>query len=181
MNFFTSKNSNEVIFRPPEIKDVDRLTTYVNELSAENTYLRLSGETFTREDEYKIVDNWLFNIKQGDKAMLLAFIDNKLIGCCNIDRNKEDRKRGLHVGTLGLSIKKEFREQGIGKALALATIDLAKKTLPGLRLMKLTVYEPNTKAKDLYKKLGFVQTGFIPKGLFYKGSYYDELIMVLSF
>lgn len=181
MTYFLTKNGLQIIFRLPEITDVDRLKEYINQLSAEDTYLRLSGETFTREEEYKIVENWLFNIKQGDKTMLLAFIGDQLIGSCNVDRNKEDRKRGLHVGTLSLSIKKEFREQGIGEALALATIDLAKKTIPGLKLIKLTVYEPNTKAIDLYEKLGFAQTGFIPKGLFYKGSYYNELIMVLSF
>lgn len=181
MNRFISKKIDKIIFRPPEISDVDRLTEYINKLSAENTYIRFSGEMLTKEDEYKIVESWLQNIKQGDKAMLLAFLGDQLIGCCNVDRNKEDRKRGLHVGTLGLSMKKEFREQGIGLSLAKVTIDLAKKTIPGLRLIKLTVYQPNTKAINLYKKLGFVQTGFIPKGLLYKGSYYDELIMVLGF
>ena len=51
----------------------------------------------------------------------------------------------------GLYISPDLRGQGVGKAL----MDAAKQRRPGG--LKLTVFEPNIRAKDFYEREGFVE------------------------
>jgi RimJ/RimL family protein N-acetyltransferase len=48
----------------------------------------------------------------------------------------------------------------------------------GLKLLTLSVYATNERAKHVYQKLGFVETGRIPKKFFKEGEYVDEITMV---
>jgi RimJ/RimL family protein N-acetyltransferase len=47
----------------------------------------------------------------------------------------------------------------------------------GLKLLTLSVYATNERAKHVYQKLGFVETGRIPKKFFKEGKYVDEITM----
>jgi len=69
----------------------------------------------------------------GYKVVLGCFYKEKLVGLTNVDRNKSDRKRSLHVGTFGISVEKEFRGEGIGYELGKTIIEEAKKKIPGLK------------------------------------------------
>jgi RimJ/RimL family protein N-acetyltransferase len=46
-----------------------------------------------------------------------------------------------------------------------------------LKLLTLSVYATNERAKHVYQKLGFVETGRIPKKFFKEGKYVDEITM----
>ena len=47
----------------------------------------------------------------------------------------------------------------------------------GLKLLTLSVYATNERARHVYQKLGFVETGRIPKKFFKDGKYVDEITM----
>ncbi len=175
-----TKKDNEVIFRYPCLEDLNALTEYINTLSKEDTYIRFSGEIITKEDEKKYLTNVIKNIEKGDGIVIQCWIENRLIGICNIDRNFESRKRELHTGIFGISVNKNYRGEGIGYELAKITIEEAKKKIKGLRMVILDVYEPNTAARSLYKKLSFIEAGMIPQACFYRGQYVGKETMYLN-
>jgi ribosomal protein S18 acetylase RimI-like enzyme len=47
----------------------------------------------------------------------------------------------------------------------------------GLKLLTLCAYATNERAKHVYQKLGFVETGRIPNKYFKEGKYADEITM----
>lgn len=170
---FTSKKGKKIIFRPLLVADLSQTLKYVNALSKENTFICLSGEIITPEDEKKFLEAGEKELLEKKSVRIGAFFNNELVGTCDIRR---DRQRAGHVGTLGLMIAKDFRSEGIGRALMEYVIQLGKEYL-GLRMVKLGVFAINEKAKALYQKLGFVEYGKLPKGLLYKGEYIDHLFL----
>lgn len=176
---FKTKKEKDIVVRYLKWEDLDELTRYINKLSAEDTFVTFSGEKITKEEEGKTLANWFLAIEKGDKVVLGCFYKEKLVGLSNIDRNVNNRKRCLHVGNFGISVEKEFREEGIGFELARTIIEEAKKKIKGLKIIILDVFVINEKAKKLYQKLGFKEYGRLSKGIFYKGKYIDEVKMVL--
>jgi RimJ/RimL family protein N-acetyltransferase len=81
------------------------------------------------------------------------------------------------VGIFGVTIAKEFRGVGIGEVISKCTIEEGKKSIPGLKILTLNVFSPNTIAQNLYKKLGFIEYAKLPKGVWYKNEYIDEIKM----
>jgi RimJ/RimL family protein N-acetyltransferase len=47
-----------------------------------------------------------------------------------------------------------------------------------LKLLTLTVFSTNERAKHVYEKVGFRETGCIPNELYKKGKFIDHIIMV---
>ena len=76
---------------------------------------------------------------------------------------------------VGIVIRKDFRELGIGTAMMRVLIEQAKEM--GLRVLTLTAFASNKRAIHVYEKVGFLQTGLIPKKLLKQGKYIDEVIM----
>lgn len=177
---FKTKSGKEAIIRHLTIGDVDEMTRYINELSKEDTYITFSGEVLFRTDEETYVQDCLSAIAQDNKVFLLCFIDDKLVANSDVSRDLISKKRGCHVGIFGITVAAELRGEGVGFELSRQVIDEAKKNIPGLKIIKLNVYEPNTKAQKLYEKLGFKEFGRLPKGIKYKGEYYDEIEMYMS-
>ena len=55
-------------------------------------------------------------------------------------------------------------------------IQEAKDSL-GLKLLTLTVFANNPRARNLYNKVGFKEAGIIPNSIYYKGEYIDQIMM----
>jgi RimJ/RimL family protein N-acetyltransferase len=177
---FFSKKGKEMIIRYPKWEDLEELTLYINKLSSEDTFITFSGEEIKKEEEAKALSKWFCEIEMGDKVVLDCFYKEKLVGLANIDRDKSNRKRSLHVGTFGISVEKEFRGEGIGYELGKTIIEEAKKRIAGLKMIILDVYSLNINAQNLYKKLGFQKAGCLPKSILYRGQYIDEIKMYLE-
>lgn len=174
-----TKKGREAVIRYPKWEDLDQLTRYINNLSKENTFITFSGEEILKQDEAKVLSKWFIDMDFGDKIVLCSFINNKLVGVANIDRNKENRRRSLHVGVFGISVAKNYRREGIGFQLAKTIIEEAKNKLKPLKIIILDVYSLNKKAINLYKKLGFIEYGCLKKGIYYKNNFIDEIKMAL--
>lgn len=174
---FVSKKGKNVVLRYPKWDDLDAITVFANKMSQEDTFINMSGESFSKEEEAEFLKIFLINIEAGDKIYLCALVDNKFIGSCSIERDKKHRKRALHVGMFGIMLLKEFRGEGIGYEIAMTTINEAKNNLTGLKMITLTCFLCNTTAINLYHKLGFKKWGELPKGLLYKGDYLNEVTM----
>lgn len=176
---FSTKNGEEVVVRYPKWEDLDAMTGWINELSAEDTFINFSGEVISREKEAGIIAQWFQEIEAQDKVFLCAFVGDVLASTCAVYRNA-GKPRERHVAEFGLSTKAAYRCQGIGGQLAKVTIDEAKERIPGLRLIKLEVFGNNPAAMDLYRKLGFRETGRTPGGILHRGEYVDDVVMVME-
>jgi ribosomal protein S18 acetylase RimI-like enzyme len=176
----TLKDGSSAVIRYPKWEDLDSLVTYVNQLSSEDTFVGLSGEKFSKEQEMQFLTSVFSKIELQHGVTLWAVQDDQIIGICSVDKNFINRNRTSHRGGVGLSIKSDYRGFGIGKILLTETIEQAKLNLTGLKMLELTVFEINTKAVNLYQKLGFKIVGKIEGGYYYKGNYETQLQMILD-
>jgi len=77
-----------------------------------------------------------------------------------------------------LSVQIPYRGLGIGQALLQTLLDWATVE-PGLERIELSVFAHNTRALDLYRKLGFVEEARLPRTVkLADGTYYDDVMMV---
>lgn len=176
---FVAKSGDNVLIRYPTVGDTKLATEYINTISKEDTYITFSGEQFTEEEENQYIAESLRKIESGDMVKLYCFVGNHMVAEGSAERDFRTRKRGLHRAMLGITVKKEYREQGIGKALMKSLIAEAKNKMPGIRIIILTVFGTNTQAINLYRSLGFVEYGRLPEGLMYKEKYEDCVYMYM--
>ncbi len=84
-----------------------------------------------------------------------------------------------HVAWLGIYLKRQFRNIGIGTRLIKKLIQIAREK--GFEKIRLMVFASNLQALRLYEKLGFQEVGRIKHGIKFKdGNYTDEVIMLLD-
>lgn len=106
--------------------------------------------------------------------MTVALIPGlQVIGWCDIYRLPFHGQ--THVGRLGMGIRADFREQGIG-TLLIERI-LRKALLAGLERIELDVFSSNTRAMNLYDKFGFEIEGTRRRARKINGDYEDVIIM----
>lgn len=169
-----TKTGKDILIRYPEIGDVEKLLNFINTISDEHTYITYQGEHETLESEEKWLTKLLEKIENKKASHLLAFIGDELVGQCGIELKDKTQK---HVGVLGITVAKDFRGEGIGKLVMDLTIKEATKEIIGLKIITLEVYSTNTIARELYKKLGFVEYGMLPNGITRDGKYEDAVLM----
>lgn len=174
LGFGHTKRGQEIIFRCPTSNDVKKLWKFINDITKENVFIGRT-EPVSLKDERAFVASRISGLKKQHAVFVTAWVGKELAGVCGIDRPESGRS--THVGTFGISIGKKFRNQGVGKQIALITLDAAKQSIPGLRVVRLEVFSSNHPAVTLYKKLGFKPYGQLPNGLFYKNKYFDDVLM----
>jgi RimJ/RimL family protein N-acetyltransferase len=114
-----------------------------------------------------------------DSFTLGAYVENVLAGVASFARDGEDREKLRHKGMLSnMYVLKEFRGHGIAKKLLQEVIKRVK-AVQGIEQINLIVVSDNSKAKQLYEKIGFVKFGTEHNSIKWKGKYYTEDHMVL--
>ncbi|MDO8451869.1 MAG: GNAT family N-acetyltransferase [bacterium] len=171
---YTSKKGNTALVRPVRKDDLDNLLAFANNLIAEDTFVMLSGTPISRNDEEKYLRDSLKDVREGKKIHLIAEINGQFAGSGEV-RIGDKRKR--HVGEIGISLDKHFREEGIGTILLNVLIDESRKR--GLTLLYLHCFETNARAIHVYEKLGFMNAGTVPGMYAYKGGSIGEVTMYL--
>jgi RimJ/RimL family protein N-acetyltransferase len=82
------------------------------------------------------------------------------------------------VGELGIVIKSGYRDAGIGTEMIRILIEESRKKR--LKLLVLRLFADNDRAKHVYEKLGFRETGRVSRALYRNGRYSDEVTMALD-
>jgi len=176
---------NTNIFNPQKIKirelsqrDAKRakeFLDYINSLIEEDAKI-LFNKKLTLKEEKAWLKNSLKLIRKKKKIICIAQDKGKIIGVSDVEMKKY---RESHIGEFGISVRKEYRGMGIGKRLMKTTLELAKKKLRP-KIIKLSVFENNKIAQNLYKKFGFKKAAKIPKQIQYKGKLINRIIMTLE-
>jgi putative acetyltransferase len=107
------------------------------------------------------------------KLVAVATDSQKVIGMVSLHTH---RGRRVHVGALGMFVRDDYQNQGIGSKLLDAILDLAENWL-NLKRLELEVYTDNLRAIHLYEKYGFVIEGTLHKYAFRDGNYVDAYTM----
>jgi len=115
--------------------------------------------------------------EQLNSILLIAYCNNEMIG--NIDITGNQRLRMQHTAMVGMGIKENWRNKGIGQILLQQAISWAKSTNQ-LEILWLEVYSNNESAIHLYEKNGFRITGEVKQFFKHEITYYDKLQMTLK-
>ena len=101
----------------------------------------------------EITDDNLVSYMNNDNYLFVAEIDNEIVGCATFHIQKKLIRDGGVAGFIeDVTVKENYRNRGIGKALIVAMIEEAKK----LKCYKIVLScFPN--AIEFYEKCGFFQ------------------------
>lgn len=105
--------------------------------------------------------------------MFVAEVGEELVGIAHATRG--DAKRTSHSCLVGLGVLTAHWRQGIGRALVSAIEVWAKDH--GIHRIELTVISTNTRAIQLYERLGFGREGLKRRAQKVDGHYVDEYFM----
>lgn len=166
------------IIREGRSEDAEQIIAYLQELAEEpDIDIAVAPGEFnmTVEEERKFIKEH----RDADNSILLVVeADGQIVGVLNCMGGK--RKANRHATLLGISLHKDWRDQGIGHEFMERAIEWAKGTGIVTRI-ELFVFARNARAIHLYEKVGFVREGYCRKALYKNGEYIDVLVMGLLF
>ncbi|ATA61118.1 GNAT family acetyltransferase [Geobacillus stearothermophilus] len=168
------QSGRPIVVRTASPEDAERVVAFVKAVAAEAPYLLTTeAEMAVTSEQQK---QWLQQMADDSgKLALLAEHDSEMIGF--LDFHNGNKRRTKHQGSFGMSVKKDFRGQGVGTALLAALLDWAKEN-PLIEKVCLEVVAGNKNAIRLYQKFGFVEEGVKKKAAkIDDGTYWDLILM----
>lgn len=175
-NEYALKDGQKLIVRMPEIGDEEGLINLMQAVDSETKFLaREPGEfNFTLEQEREFIKN---SINDENGFFLIAEVDGRIIGNCSVGI-VINSKRFLHRAAMGITVRKDYWNKGIGKKLMQECIKWCEEK--GVEQLELEVVTQNNRAISMYQSLGFEIYGTKKHALKYAdGSYADEYFMCL--
>ena len=169
---FEVEDLGEIKFRYPIMDDAEGLRDYINSLIDERVDFVID-EKVDLGEEIEYISDHLAEIEKGNQVGIVVEVGDNIKG---FGRATKQEYACSHVAELGIGLRKEVRGRGIGTRLMEALIQEAKERL-GTEIMKLSVFDTNTKAIKLYKKLGFEEVGRLKAGAKHYGEYKDLIFM----
>ena len=105
---------------------------------------------------------------------LVACAGDEVVGNVGLHTFSSPRRR--HVGNLGMAVRDDWQNKGVGSALMQAITELADRWL-NLTRLELEVYTDNAPAIRLYEKFGFIREGTHRQYAFRDGIFVDAYAM----
>ena len=169
------RDGKEVIIREAKKEDAQSMIDFYNLAGGETDFLSFGKNEFKRD--LKEYESYLESTGGEDNSIiLLTIIDEQIAGIASINSNQKVRTK--HVGTLGIVVTEHYWGLGLGVKMIDCLIEWAK--LNGItKKISLLTREDNTRAIELYKKVGFETEGILKKDNYINGVYYNTLMMSL--
>lgn len=163
--------------RETQPDDAAAVVAYIKAIAGEpgiNIPLTPEEFAYTPETEREFIEATLASPY---RLMLVAVDDTgAIIG--ELSLNGSPRKALRHGVELGMTVRQDWRGQGVGSALMHRAITWAQ-TGGVIKRIQLHVYARNAPAIALYRKFGFVEEGRRRAAIYQDGVYLDDLIMTL--
>lgn len=129
--------------------DAEALVAYVEALVAEGTGTITLRKAPSLEQEREFIAK----SEAAERAFILVAVDGeRVIGMLDLQAGERDFNR--HCGRFGMSVAKDWRGRGVGRAILKAAITKTREW-PGFCRIELEVFPHNTAAIALYESLGF--------------------------
>ena len=162
---------NDVQVVPTAEQYVDGFNAAVDIVARERRYIG-----FVEGPSVESSRKFVRRILDGAGIQMLAVTSSgSVVGWCDVIRNPNEGFR--HVGNLGMGLLPEYRGRGLGKELAVQTIQAARKA--GIERIELQVFASNRPAIALYEALGFITEGVKRRARKLDGVYDDNVFMAL--
>lgn len=116
---------------------------------------------------------WIQRTQTNREVLLIAFIGGSYSG--HLSLQPEEWAAARHVARLGIIVKKEYRNIGVGRALMLVAEDAGREH--HYDKIVLSTFESNTIARALYHSLGYRLVGHRQKHFLMPKGYIDEILM----
>lgn len=160
--------------------DAGQLIAYLVELSGEPDIplpLTPGSVNLTLEQEREYLRS---HIEPENSIYLVAEVDGEIVGSvdCTADDSALTRDMTRHCVEIGVSVRRPWRDRGIGTALLQRAIDWARN-LGNIGRIELEVFDYNERAIHVYEKLGFQVEGRRRRAYLRDGRYIDSLWMAL--
>ena len=173
---YTTKHGNLISIVEACPEDAGDLVAYVEQISGESDFLGFGPGEFgiTVEEEKGILADYRAS---SNKLYLVARIADEIVGTISFEAGS--RPRMAHCCGIGMSVRRDHWNQGVGAAL----IDelVRRCSLAGIiKKINLRVRTDNERALHLYQKKGFKIEGTITMDTCVDGRYYDHHLMGLA-
>jgi RimJ/RimL family protein N-acetyltransferase len=172
-----------MILRDLRWSDFDSLTEmyfhlYEERAAGEPIGISLFAERPSVVDEVEWFANLYRKTLERQWFTSIAEEDGRAVGNCTIQPQtpRADSELG-HVGVLGILVAHPFRGRGVGRALLLDALQRARGRF---EIVRLSVFADNTRAKELYRRVGFAPYGRLPRAIRRGDRYIDEEFMFLD-
>lgn len=165
-----------IVIREAKLEDAEQLIAHITAIANEpgSQILIWPGELqLTMEDERKWIKS---NSETENCTLLVAEAEGQIVGVLSCKGGEQ--KGTKHTTSLGISVHKDWRNQGVGRELMERAIAWAKGT-GVIKRIQLEVTAGNASGIHLYEKLGFEKEGLRRRGMFKYGEYLDTWMMAL--
>lgn len=167
-----------VTLREGRVEDAPRFIQYMQDMFAEpglDLVFEPGEWQMSVEDEEKWIRE---HIERDNSVILVAESEESgemvgLLSCTGFQR-----RANRHSTLLGISIKRGWRDRGVGRVMMQAAIDWARGT-GVVKRIELEVFDRNMRGRHLYESVGFVQEGVKRHAFVKDGQWVDSVVMGL--
>ncbi len=131
------------------------------------------AQSFTVESEQELLRRYH---TQANAIWLVALDGARVVGM--LDLLGGNRPESAHNAALGVSVARDWRDQGVGRALMTRAIAWARRS-GGVSRIELEVFTDNARAIHLYERMGFETEGVRRRAYVKDGVAIDTLLMAL--
>lgn len=168
------KTGEEILIRLAQESDAQAIYKHAKRIvENDDTVLRYPEEFAMTE---KTTASWISGLsKIKNSVILVAYHGERFVGM--LDGHGGAKIKERHKIEFGMSVRAEYRDQGVGRQLVMAFIEWVRDQ-EELEKIVLSVFSNNPGAYFLYRNLGFEEEGLIKES--YKtreGEYIDEIRM----
>ena len=164
----------ELLIREAETQDALDLIALLDQIGHESSFTSLdeNGIAMSESEMELFIDQ---QAQSDNQIILLAFLNDELVGVVNITADQRPRVR--HIGDVFLGIKKAYWGNGLGSILMEEAIEWAQSS-GSIRRLQLTVQKRNTAAVHLYEKMGFIIEGLQERGACIEGGEFLDVYLM---
>ncbi len=166
---FSTKDARQIDVRHARVEDAKDLHENFCQVVDEAEWLPMLRPNSNRPDWAE----WIQRTYTNREVLLMATIDGNYSG--HLSLQPEEWAAARHVARLGIIVKKEFRNIGVGKALMLAAEDAGRDQR--YEKIVLSTFSSNAIARTLYESLGYRVVGYRQKHFLMPKGYIDEILM----
>jgi RimJ/RimL family protein N-acetyltransferase len=171
---YTLRTGERIVIRSAQREDAQALLEQRRAVMEEGTFMVAASEALhvTVEQE----EAWIqAHISDEGKILLVAVVQGQLIGSLHFKNG--GRRRLAPQGDFGMSVRKEWRERGVGSALVGSLIAWGSAN-PLIKQIRLSVLATNEAAIRLYTTMGFAQEGRLMNQIRLDDGTYTDLILM---
>lgn len=164
----------DLLIREAEVEDATELIALLDQIGHESSFTSLdeNGIAMSESEMHRFINK---QAQSDNQIILLAFLNDELVGVINITADQRPRVR--HIGDVFLGIKKAYWGNGLGSILMEEAIEWAQSS-GSISRLQLTVQKRNTAAVHLYEKMGFIIEGLQERGAYIEGGEFLDVYLM---